>query len=47
MKKSREMTKHFDEIYRRHNDPDFQEKEKKRIKREEENKNKEADLGLV
>jgi len=46
MKTNREMTRQMEEIYRRNNDPEWQERKKLEIKREEENKNKEADLGL-
>ena len=46
-RKNREMTRQMEEIFRKHNSPEWQEKEKKRLKKEEENKNKETDLGLV
>lgn len=46
MKKQSEMSKQFEEIYRNFNDPEFQDKVRRRLKKELEKHNKEKDFGL-
>lgn len=44
--KSDEMSRQFENIYREHHDPDFQAKRRKKLKLEQELKNKKEDFGL-
>jgi len=44
--KNPEMTRQFEDIYKEHHDPDFQERKKRKIKKEKRLKEKKEDLGI-